>query len=276
MTSGKILSSIVISLCIFTASAITASASANESLPCETQTDACSFVFLNASGELFKHNPKRADTRYRPFSTFKIPNSMIALDTGVVNDLSQTFSANTNMYPPESWWPSSWTSKAHTLRSAYQVSAVPLYREFATQIGEQRMVKYLADFDYGNQNISSGLDNFWLEESIKISATEQVSFLRKLYHQELPLKNETYALLKPLTEHQTHPTHVIYAKTGTGTLSNTLAEGWFVGAIEDNGQWHIFAAHASEGSFRDVVKKRMIIAEKYLSHYGYTLHHKYQ
>ncbi len=49
---------------------------------------------------------------------------------------------------------------------------VAIYRHMATNIGKEKMQSYLSQFSYGNQDISSGIDNFWLNGSLQISALE--------------------------------------------------------------------------------------------------------
>ena len=65
-----------------------------------------------------------------PASTFKIQNSIIALETGVVGDPDKdVFKWDGVTRSIEAW------NKDHTLRSAIAVSAVPVYQEIARRIG---------------------------------------------------------------------------------------------------------------------------------------------
>ena len=102
----------------------------------------------------------RADTRFIPASTFKIPNSLIALDTGVVTDEHHVFSWDKTMREEESW------NRDHTLRTALKYSVVPVYQGVARQIGVQRMQEYVTKFQYGNTDISGGIDQFWLDGGV--------------------------------------------------------------------------------------------------------------
>ena len=79
-------------------------------------------------------NEERARIQYSPFSTYKIPNSIIALETGIVSDTGQIVEWDQKKYPAEAWWPASWNGK-HNLRSAIKYSVVPFYRHLASQIG---------------------------------------------------------------------------------------------------------------------------------------------
>jgi Penicillin binding protein transpeptidase domain len=98
-----------------------------------------------------------------PASTFKVPNSLIALETGVVADPDKdVFKWDGVTRSIEAW------NKDHTLRSAIAASAVPVYQEIARRIGAERMQKYVDLLDYGNHNIGGGIDQFWLTGEMRI------------------------------------------------------------------------------------------------------------
>ena len=108
-----------------------------------------------------------------PASTFKIPNSIIALETGVVEDPDKdVFKWDGVTRAIEPW------NKDHTLRSAIAVSAVPVYQEIARRIGAERMQKYLDLFDYGNRDIGGGIDQFWLTGNLRIDPDPADRFRR--------------------------------------------------------------------------------------------------
>src|SRR5256714_9460134 len=84
-----------------------------------------------------------------PASTFKIPNSLIALETGVVADPDKdVFKWDGVTRSIEAW------NKDHTLRSAIAASAVPVYQEIARPARAERMQKFFDLLDYGNPTIS--------------------------------------------------------------------------------------------------------------------------
>ena len=108
-----------------------------------------------------------------PASTFKIPNSIIALETGVVEDPDKdVFKWDGVTRSIEAW------NKDHTLRSAIAVSAVPVYQEIARRIGAERMQKYVDLFDYGNRDIGGGIDQFWLTGNLRIDPDPADRFRR--------------------------------------------------------------------------------------------------
>ena len=137
-------------------------------------------LFDKNKGEYTIYNQAKSQTRVSPCSTFKIINSLIGLETKVLYDENTTFKWDGTKYQIESW------NKDQTLRSAVSNSVVWYFAKVASQVGKDKMQNYLNKFNYGNKDISGGLTSFWLQSSLRISPTEQVDMLRKLYDYQLP------------------------------------------------------------------------------------------
>lgn len=225
----------------------------------------CSFVLLNEEDGVFHFvNQQRAETRFTPYSTFKIPNTLIALESGRLKDLSQKFSVNKEAYPVESWWPKRWYETPLTMREAFHASALPIYRQLAMDIGKETMQGLLAKLQYGNGDISSGLDDFWLNGSLQISAFEQLCFLRRLARRELPISVDNFALFEKImaVDFNNEPSWFaeafeqqegdikLFAKTGAGPLSNGRYIGWYIGYVQNAQGNHYFALNMEADSFR--------------------------
>lgn len=204
---------------------------------------ACMLVTSAAGTILLRSDAERCAQRLRPYSTFKIPNSLIALETGVVDDASSVIPWNQSAYPKESWWPEVWTSREHDLRSAFRHSFVPYYREVAKRIGAERMDRHVRQFRYGNQSIEGSIDSFWLNGAIAISADEQVRFLRDLVHERLGVSPRTTKIVKEIMVREHRGAHILSAKTGTGDAPDGGALGWLVGFVEHGSDVHFFAFH---------------------------------
>ena len=223
------------------------------------------------SETLFWVNQQRAKQGFSPFSTFKVPNSLIALDTQIVKSAKQPLTYNKEKYPAKKWWPSVWTLSAYNLKSAFKFSMVPIYRQLATDIGQQQMQSYIDNFAYGNQDISSGLDNFWLGGSMKISAVEQVRFLQRMHQNQLAVKPESIELLKDVMLVETTAHYKLYAKTGTGKVSganNKAMLGWYIGFVENDQGVHYFAFNMTRDSFTKIKKSRITIVRNHLKQAG--------
>jgi beta-lactamase class D len=170
-----------------------------------------------------------------PASTFKIPNSVIALETGVVEDPDKdVFKWDGVTRSIEAW------NKDHTLRSAIAVSAVPVYQEIARRIGAERMQKYLDLFDYGNHDIGGGIDQFWLTGALRIDPVQQIDFVDRLRRGVLPVGKRSQELTCDILPVTKVGDATIRAKSGLlGAEQGSL--GWMVGWAEKGNQQTVFA-----------------------------------
>ena len=219
-------------------------------------------IYDEYADRYFVHNPQRSEQRFSPFSTFKIPNSLIALETGVVHGIEDTLFWNRSRYPAEDWWPAVWKTP-QTLPEAFQNSTVPLYRQIARDVGEAQMQKYLNQFSYGNMDISSGLDDFWLNGSLQISAVEQIRFLRSLCDKRLGISRQTGDLMVEVMVLEKKTNYTLSAKTGGGYLDakQEQALGWYVGYVDKYDRRYYFALNVDGDSFEAVRKSRVSIAK---------------
>jgi beta-lactamase class D len=170
-----------------------------------------------------------------PASTFKIPNSLIALETGVVEDPDKdVFKWDGVVRSIEAW------NKDHTMRSAIAASVVPVYQEIARRIGAERMQKYLDLFEYGNRDIGGGIDQFWLTGALRIDPIQQVDFVDRLRRGVLPIGKRSQDLVRDILPVTKVGDAVIRAKSGlTGTDRGSL--GWMVGWAEKGSAQTVFA-----------------------------------
>ena len=168
----------------------------------------------------------RAKTRYSPASTFKIPHALFALDTGIIRDEFQIIPWDGEKRYFDSW------NKDQTLRSSMRNSVVWVYQKIAQSIGEKGEKDYLKRIDYGNTKLSSNVSTFWLDGSLKISAIEQVAFLKRLYSNELPFLVEYQRLVKDVMIVEAGKNWILRAKTGTYVQRSKPTLGWYVGWVE--------------------------------------------
>lgn len=214
------------------------------------------FVLLDGqTGETFIHNPERAKTRFSPNSTFKIPNSLIALDTKVVETPSAVLKWDEKKHPRETHVMDSWAADMN-IKDAFKMSCVWFYKEIAEKVGQERMKQYLKEFNYGNQDISGGLTQFWLTSSLKISANEQVRFLKDLHERKYKLSPSTYeqAENEIFIEEKT-PEYILRSKTGTGRPGTDEFRGWYVGYVTRGEKTWYFALNMD---FKDKEGKGMM------------------
>jgi len=225
-------------------------------------------LLSETTGEFHVVNEVKAKQRLPPFSTFKIPNSLIALDLGVVENLEQKLSFDPATYPVEEWWPKSWYVEPLNLNAAFKNSAVPVYQEIAVKINLVRMQSFVDQFNYGNRDISSGIDTFWLNGSLKISAREQVAFIRRMYRNGIFVAQRSLGLLKEIMLMEETDHHKFYAKTGAGRTDNGRWLGWYVGFVENKSGTYYFALNLDGATYSDIEQQRIDIAKNHLAQAG--------
>jgi len=175
------------------------------------------------------------DKRFSPCSTFKIFNCLVGLDTSVLKNEKSTKKWNGFTYPIPRW------NKDQSLKSAIKNSVVWYFKEVAKDIGSNRMQSYLDHVGYGNQDISSGITNFWLDRgSLKISVSETLEFMKKLYKKELPFGNYAISTTQSLIIIEKNNEFTFSGKTGSGK-----DHGWFVGHLLSPKGEYVFATHIS-------------------------------
>jgi beta-lactamase class D len=163
-----------------------------------------------------------------PASTFKIPNSLIALETGVVTDPDKDVFKWDGITRDIAAW-----NKDHTMRSAIAVSAVPVYQEIARRIGQERMQKFVNLFEYGNRNIGGGIDQFWLTGDLRIDPIQQIDFVDRLRRGVLPISKRSQDLVRDILPVVKVGNSIIRAKTGLlGAEVGKPSLGWVVGWAE--------------------------------------------
>ncbi len=218
-----------------------------------------------------RHNEARCRTRFSPKSTFKIPNSLIGLETNVIRDADFVIGWNRAKYPPQPNWnqePFIHWGRDHTLRSAFKHSVVWYYRELALRVGEERMKRHVAALDYGNEQVSGAVNDFWLNDSLKISADEQVEFLKRFYDGRLPVSSGAVNIVKEILVTEQTPEYKLSAKTGGGSVGADVYIGWYVGYLETKGNVYFFATNVEGASFADIRKRHVEVTRRVLTGLG--------
>ncbi|HVX98277.1 MAG TPA: class D beta-lactamase [Pseudorhodoplanes sp.] len=183
-----------------------------------------------------------------PASTFKVPHALIALETGVVADVDNEvirWDGITRSIPE-------WNGD-HTLRSAMKYSVVPVFQQIARRIGEERMKKYVDDFQYGNRDIGGApIDRFWLEGNLRITPLDQIRFFRRLYEDDLPVSARSLDLVKDIVPVEQADGATIHAKTGAVGRDGKLILGWLAGYAVKGQDVTVFAMNMDLHSGKDL------------------------
>lgn len=199
----------------------------------------------------------RARERFIPASTFKIPNTLIALETGVLGDERAELPWDGVTREIADW------NRPHQLRGALRVSCVPVFQELARRIGPSRMKSGLEALGYGNADLGGGVDRFWLDGALRISALEQVEFLKRFQQGTLPLAERSLRIAREALICEAGPDWILRAKTGWGARLDPQV-GWWVGWVEGETRTVIFACNLdirepSHLSLRQALTRRALV-----------------
>ena len=176
----------------------------------------------------------RADKGFIPASTFKIANSLIALETGIMKSDTSVIKWSGAEHNVEAW------NQDLTFKEAFHLSCVPCYQEIARRVGVNRMKAHVEKFDFGTMDIKkSNIDQFWLVGDSKISQYDQIDFLQRFYHSQLPISKRTEKIAKRMMVREQTDAYALLGKTGRST-SNI---GWFVGYVKNNSDVYFFATN---------------------------------
>ena len=200
----------------------------------------CIALYHRNSDEYHVYNMAQCQERLSPCSTFKIPNALIGLESGVLEGPDSLKSWDGTMHSREV------LNQDHDLASAIKNSVVWYFQDVALDIGPERMQTALDAYDYGNRNISGGQDIFWLSSSLEISALEQVLFMDALDREALPANPEYQVMVREMMLQDSGlPGDFrgkLYGKTGS-CVGPEGEHGWFAGFLHRGDQRWVFAVN---------------------------------
>ena len=206
---------------------------------------ACTVVADQASGVVLVREGT-CDQRFAPMSTFKVPLAVMGFDAGILKDAQDPVWAIKPEYRPSKREmafpevdPTSWEKN----------SIVWFSQHLTTLLGETAFARYVADFDYGNADVSGGLTTAWLMSSIRISPDEQVAFLRRMLDRALPVSAAAIDRTEEIIPVFNAGDWTVHGKTGAGRLPGDAPGadgearplGWFVGWADRDGRRVVFA-----------------------------------
>lgn len=207
------------------------------------------FVLYDVSaGRYIGHDRGRAETRYIPASTYKIPHTLIGLATGAVAGVDEVLPYGGEPQPFEVW------EKDMSLRDAIVISNVAIYRELARRIGLDRMQAQVSRLSYGNARIGETVDGFWLHGPLKISAVEQTRFLAALAQGRLPFPARMQDDVREIVRLEQRGESTLYGKTGWENAPGP-GVGWWVGWVDKDGRPFAFALNLDIQKSEDADKR---------------------
>jgi beta-lactamase class D len=231
--------------------------------PCEDSALAGLFRDRNVVGtivlsdldgsESYICNEHRANEHFVPASTFKILNTLIALDERVITE-KEVIKWDGKDKGLKEW------NRDQTIATAFRSSCVWFYQELARRIGTGCYKKYFNKASYGTGLPTPELTTFWLEGDLKISAVDQVNFLKKVYLGKLPFRDGSYEILRRLMVVEQSPKYTLRAKTGWAQRVAPQI-GWYVGYVETGDKVWFFATNIEIRKPADAQLRRQLTME---------------
>ena len=237
----------------------------------ENKVIGCFGLYNNATNKFTFYNKKRfTDSSFLPASTFKIVNSLIGLQTGVITNDSMIIKWDSVKRNVEAW------NKDLSMYEAFRVSSVPYYQEVARRIGKDRMEYWLDTVNYGAGakdtvfRIKSAIDTFWLDNSLKITPDEELGLVKMLYFDQLPFFKSYQETVKKAMLFDNSTTYRLAYKTGWGRKENGKHLAWIVGWVEENNHPYFFVLNfESADANADIPAIRMKIVKEILTQLGF-------
>lgn len=206
------------------------------------------------------YNKDKSTLRISPNSTYKIYSALFALESGVITRQQTTMKWNGKTYPYKTW------NQNQNLFTAMENSVTWYFQRLDQKMQMENIQAYVDKINYGNQNVSGGIEDYWLESSLKISPIEQVQLLKDFYTNQYGFDQKNVQLLKDAIRLEMKDKATLYGKTGTGTVNGKNVNGWFIGYVETKHNTYFFATniendHHANGSIAAEITKS-ILADK--------------
>lgn len=194
-------------------------------------------IFDVNKSKYYSNDLEYAKTSHLPASTFKIPNSLIALELGIVETDTSTILWDGKKRRFKIW------EQDLSFRDAFHFSCVPCYQEIAAKVGVERMIDYTNKFQFGKMVLDSNtLTNFWLEGNSGINQFQQIEFLQSLEASQLQISERTESIMKRMMLITKNDSIELRGKTGWSNFEK-VNNGWYVGYVKRQENTYYFATN---------------------------------
>jgi bla regulator protein BlaR1 len=217
-----------------------------------------------------RYNAERADRRFSPCSTFKLPFAVMFLETGIVRDPETVLKYDPRL--AASPLAANQPGMAHdqTLTSAFHESANWYFDTLSRSLDRALVQQFTARSGYGNANVRDTVEpeqgSYWYDGRLRISANEQVRFLQRLHSGDLGLSARTTDLIRQVAQVERTPRWLLAAKTGACRgVGEDSTTNWYVGWVDKADNTYYFALQLDADDFGRVLRERVTIARDFLT-----------
>jgi beta-lactamase class D len=129
---------------------------------------------------------------------------------------------------------------------------------------------WLDSLKYGSRKITSAIDTFWLDNSLKITPDEELGLVKRLYFDQLPFFKSYQETVKKAMLFEDNTNYKLSYKTGWGFNEKGDNIGWMVGWVEENKHPYFFVLNiASPNPDFDMTTARLKMLKEILTHLGF-------
>ena len=227
----------------------------------EAKSEGCFILYDLKRDRYIRYNSNHCQKRFIPASTFKIFNSLVALETKAIADENTVIAwdgVSNQSFP--AW------NQDQNMRTAFTRSLVWFYQDLARRIGKERMTKYIQAASYGNQDIEDKIDTFWLNGKLRISPEEQIKFLVRLYKEDLPFSPAVMQTVKDVMVIERQDNYTLRGKTGWGRDVDGMKNiGWYVGYLERDNNVYFYTLNMinQETNFPIIPTRKKILFDTF-------------
>lgn len=212
-------------------------------------------VVLDGKTQTYQaYDSARAERRMSPASTYKIFNSLLALESGALDNEREMIPWDGKPRRMKAW------NAEMNLREAFRVSCYPCYQVVSHKIPRAYAQAKLDAVGYGNRTIGRVDDTYWVDDSLQISAREQVDFLQRLARGTLPFSARSQDIVRQISIVEANADYVLHGKTGW-FVEKKPDIGWWVGWLERDGNLTMIALNIDMNGDVDGPKRARIVRE---------------
>jgi beta-lactamase class D len=202
-----------------------------------------SFALLENGTDVFTiHNLSRyRDSAYAPLASFYELPALIALDKGIIN---------------------------HKDSSAEALDGDVFYDSLISKLGRTEMIKTIDSLHYGKGVVSANMHQFWKDQSLKITADEQLGLIKKLYFRELFFQKKSQEKYKSMIKREQNAAYQLSYIIGSDTTQAPYAT-WIVGYVEENQHPYFFVLNTDAQSGEQLKEKNIQLLKNILLQQGF-------
>lgn len=213
-------------------------------------------MFDNSRGEFTIYDLKRFRTVQSPGQTFHLFETLVALHTGkLTDDSSQVVSRDSS-------------GSSMSIYQAFRLNSIPHFRALALNIGTDTLQRWVDSLKYGNKRLGRQLEQCWMNDTLKISADEQLGFMKRFYFRQHPFRESVQESVKKMMVVVNNSNYQL-AYLQAAVLNGTSTLAWVIGWIEENRHVYPFVLNFDAPLRLDTDAEGKKLTEEILTHIGF-------